>query len=151
MLGLLREGDGVAARVLQHLNVNVEQTRVEILKELDPNFSSHSEPIVASPARLTVPVTVESERPKKPIPVEPKVEVIDATNRYDVYCSERNQEVVVYRNALFKGVRRLFREDRARLADFYELEQSNGQTIFIAKYSVIKFCEPGTTPGAEKG
>ncbi|HYT59258.1 MAG TPA: Clp protease N-terminal domain-containing protein [Haliangiales bacterium] len=38
LLGLLREGDGVAARVLNGLNVDVEKTRVEILKELDPNY-----------------------------------------------------------------------------------------------------------------
>ena len=38
LLGLLREGDGVAARVLSSLAVDVEQTRKEILKELDPNF-----------------------------------------------------------------------------------------------------------------
>src|SRR5881227_825657 len=37
-LGLLREGDGVAARVLQQLGVELERTRQEILKELDPNF-----------------------------------------------------------------------------------------------------------------
>jgi hypothetical protein len=38
LLGLLREGDGVAARVLRRFKVNLEQTRKEILKELDPNF-----------------------------------------------------------------------------------------------------------------
>jgi ATP-dependent Clp protease ATP-binding subunit ClpC len=38
LLGLLREGDGVAARVLKNMNVNIEQTRQEILKELDPNI-----------------------------------------------------------------------------------------------------------------
>jgi predicted dehydrogenase len=38
LLGLLREGDGVAARVLEKLNINVEETRQEILRELDPNF-----------------------------------------------------------------------------------------------------------------
>jgi ATP-dependent Clp protease ATP-binding subunit ClpC len=38
LLGLLREGDGVAARVLKNLEVDIEQTRQEILKELDPNF-----------------------------------------------------------------------------------------------------------------
>ena len=36
---LLREGDGVAARVLKNLDVDIEQTRQEILKELDPNFT----------------------------------------------------------------------------------------------------------------
>src|SRR5712691_5845594 len=40
LLGLLREGDGVAARVLKNLDVDIEQTRPEILKELDPNFAS---------------------------------------------------------------------------------------------------------------
>jgi predicted dehydrogenase len=37
LLGLLREGDGVAGRVLKNLGVNIEQTRLEILRELDPN------------------------------------------------------------------------------------------------------------------
>jgi predicted dehydrogenase len=37
LLGLLREGDGVAARVLASLEVDVETARREILKELDPN------------------------------------------------------------------------------------------------------------------
>src|ERR1051325_3111478 len=43
LLGLLREGDGVAARVLTGLNVDIEQTRQEILKELDPNFAAQDE------------------------------------------------------------------------------------------------------------
>jgi ATP-dependent Clp protease ATP-binding subunit ClpC len=43
LLGLLREGDGVAARVLKNLDVDIEQTRQEILKELDPNFQSQEE------------------------------------------------------------------------------------------------------------
>lgn len=40
LLGLLREGDGVAAHVLKNLDVDIEQTRQEILKELDPNLAS---------------------------------------------------------------------------------------------------------------
>ncbi len=43
LLGLLREGDGVAARVLKNLDVDIEQTRQEILKELDPNFQGGEE------------------------------------------------------------------------------------------------------------
>src|SRR4026208_2329105 len=43
LLGLLREGDGVAARVLKNLDVDIEQTRQEILKELDPNFTSQED------------------------------------------------------------------------------------------------------------
>lgn len=40
LLGLLRESDGVAARILNDLGVDVEQTRKQILKELDPNFNA---------------------------------------------------------------------------------------------------------------
>jgi len=39
LLGLLREGEGVAARVLKNLEVDLDRTRNEVLKELDPNFS----------------------------------------------------------------------------------------------------------------
>jgi ATP-dependent Clp protease ATP-binding subunit ClpC len=38
LLGILLEGKGVAAMVLKNLKVNIEQTRKEILKELNPNF-----------------------------------------------------------------------------------------------------------------
>src|SRR5580658_8675535 len=44
LLGLLREGDGVAAKVLRNLDVDIEQTRQEILKELDPQFANPDEP-----------------------------------------------------------------------------------------------------------
>ncbi len=40
LLGLLREGEGVAARVLKTLEVDIERTRNEILRELDPQFSA---------------------------------------------------------------------------------------------------------------
>ncbi|HET7536300.1 MAG TPA: ATP-dependent Clp protease ATP-binding subunit, partial [Candidatus Didemnitutus sp.] len=40
LLGLLREGEGVAARVLKTLDIDIERTRQEILKELDPQFAS---------------------------------------------------------------------------------------------------------------
>ncbi len=50
LLGLLREGDGVAARVLKNLDVDIEQTRQEILKELDPNFAAQEEQPAAETA-----------------------------------------------------------------------------------------------------
>jgi ATP-dependent Clp protease ATP-binding subunit ClpC len=43
LLGLLREGDGVAAKVLKNLDVDIERTRNEILRELNPNFSPEEE------------------------------------------------------------------------------------------------------------
>src|SRR5437773_394894 len=66
LLGLLREGDGVAARVLKNLDVDIEQTRQEILKELDPNFAAQEESGAAS--------TGPGEVPEKPAP-EKKGEV----------------------------------------------------------------------------
>jgi ATP-dependent Clp protease ATP-binding subunit ClpC len=38
LLGLLREGEGVAAKVMKSLGVDIERVRNEILKELDPNY-----------------------------------------------------------------------------------------------------------------
>ena len=55
LLGLLREGEGVAARVLKSLELDIERTRNEILKELDPNFTpSESEQEGGEPARKDV-------------------------------------------------------------------------------------------------
>lgn len=39
LLGLLREGEGIAARVLQRLQIDIQSTRNEILAEIDPNFA----------------------------------------------------------------------------------------------------------------
>ncbi len=48
LLGLLREGEGVAARVLKSLEIDIESCRNEILSELDPNFSGDAgEPITS--------------------------------------------------------------------------------------------------------
>ena len=43
LLGLLREGEGVAARVLKRLEIDIQRTRNEILAEIDPNFSPDDE------------------------------------------------------------------------------------------------------------
>lgn len=40
LLGLLREGEGMAARVLTSLSVDLQTTRNEVLAEIDPNFSA---------------------------------------------------------------------------------------------------------------
>jgi ATP-dependent Clp protease ATP-binding subunit ClpC len=49
LLGLLREGEGPAARVLKDAGVDIEKTRREILKELDPNSASGAEPQAGGP------------------------------------------------------------------------------------------------------
>jgi len=40
LLGLLREGEGVAAQVLRNLDVDLETVRIEVMRELDPNFEA---------------------------------------------------------------------------------------------------------------
>jgi ATP-dependent Clp protease ATP-binding subunit ClpA len=134
LLGLLREGDGVAARVLKNLGVDTEVTRQHILRELDPNCSRE-------PDGPGLPQNAQSQKSQH--------EPIDVSKRYDVYCREGDQEVV-YTNALFKGRKTLFaKKDYDFLAEYVELEQSDGRTIFISRHIVIKFCEHGTTAGAE--
>ena len=44
LLGLLREGEGVAARVLSNLNIDIEKARQAVLKELDPNYEPGRKP-----------------------------------------------------------------------------------------------------------
>lgn len=41
LLGLLREGEGMASRVLERLNVDLQTTRNEVLAEIDPNFAEN--------------------------------------------------------------------------------------------------------------
>lgn len=133
LLGILREADGVAARVLSNLDVNVEETRQAILKELDPNFKVSS-----------VEYVVPEEEPKKK-----QDDMIDISKRYDVYCRE-GSEAVVYRNVLFKGMKKLFQMERYSIfTEYLEVEQADGKTIFFSRASIIKFCEHGITPGPE--
>src|SRR5215211_7962802 len=54
LLGLLREGEGVAARVLKTLELDIERTRNEILKELDPNFTPSESDQESEPAKKDV-------------------------------------------------------------------------------------------------
>jgi ATP-dependent Clp protease ATP-binding subunit ClpA len=135
LLGILREGDGVAGRLLSSLEVNAEQARQEVLRELDPNYAcsdDEAKPPLESRGSTT------SNRDE-----------IDTGKRYDVYCAERNQKVVVYRNALFKGVKKPFPHNQFLPDAFVELEQANGQSVFVSRYSIVKFCPHGTIPDAE--
>jgi ATP-dependent Clp protease ATP-binding subunit ClpC len=44
LLGLLREGEGVASRILKNLNIDLEKARVAIMKELDPDYEPGAAP-----------------------------------------------------------------------------------------------------------
>jgi len=132
LLGLLREADGVAALVLASFKVDVENTRQEILRELDPNY--HPTAIDSKPSGVS---------PDKES-LNPQRDSVDTTKRYDVYCTERDQEAV-YRNALFKGRKDLLKVDEHDIpSQFLEIEQADGKIVFVARSSVIKFCEHQT-------
>jgi hypothetical protein len=79
-----------------------------------------------------------------PPPPEPQ---IDTSKRYDVYCFDADRQAVVYRNALFKGSATLLPHPggRVHFPDYIELEQANGQSIFLPRSSIFRFCLPGTT------
>lgn len=150
LLGLLLEGDGVASRVLKNFAVDAEQTRQEILRELDPNFSAGNAETGPSSAKDTSSMPTKSDLPPQTRPADIRSALIDTSKRYDVHCAERNEAVVVYRNALFKGVKKLFQTSQFdTFSEFLEIEQANGQTVFLARGTVVKFCEHGTSPGAE--
>ena len=124
LLGLLREGDGVAARVLRNLDVDIDVTRQNILKELDPNYSPG--------ARKDAMDQMEES-------LKAQSDEIDTSKRYDVYCSEGGREAV-YRNALFKGTKKLLpKSEEDVFSEFIELEQADGKTIFVARSSLVKF------------
>ncbi len=62
LLGLLREGEGVAARVLKNLDIDIDQCRQEILHELDPNFEESEE----SAAGMTEEIEANKKQVKTP-------------------------------------------------------------------------------------
>lgn len=64
LLGLLREGEGVAARILKNLDIDIEQARAEILNELESGFTPPSEDVEGGGGGGAVPGTKKpSETP----------------------------------------------------------------------------------------
>ncbi|TFE66875.1 NDP-hexose 4-ketoreductase [Methylacidiphilum sp. Yel] len=66
LLGLLREGEGVAATILKNLDIDLERVRNEILKELDPNFSASGEEENPEPAFAGTTETTSKKEVKTP-------------------------------------------------------------------------------------
>jgi len=72
---------------------------------------------------------------------------VDVTKRYDVYCSQHaTAGSVVYRNVRFVRARSLLGAGGHMdvLSQVIELEQANGQTVFIGRHGILRFCEHGT-------
>lgn len=67
LLGLLREGEGVASQVLQALNVDLDNTRIEVMRELDPNYEpgEGNEPPEPGPASKQTKAE-QGDKPKTP-------------------------------------------------------------------------------------
>jgi ATP-dependent Clp protease ATP-binding subunit ClpA len=131
LLGLLQDGEGVAGRVLKNLRLDTKEVRMEILKELNPNYDPENE------------FVVKSERQ------EPYSDTVNITKRYDLYCREGEREII-YRNVQLKGIKRLFKKTPYdSFFDYVEIEQGNGQTLFLARSSIIKFCGHGSSPTGE--
>jgi ATP-dependent Clp protease ATP-binding subunit ClpA len=139
LLGLLGEGEGVASRVFQHLKVDIKTTRQEILKELDPNYGYSDK------------FPEDLEAPPQPATPQPQRDLVDLTKRYDLFCREGNEGLVIYRNVLFRTIRSLFpRAQYDSASEFLELEQADGQRVCVARSSVMKFCEHGVAPNPER-
>jgi hypothetical protein len=110
---------------------------------------SHRGGVGEKPPRLLQSFQHHQSRPNV-IPPEPEPQ-IDVSKRYDIYCFEAAQKMVVYRNALFKSVGSLLTPpgNRPGFPQFVEVEQANGQSVFISRSSVFRFCAPGTELVAE--
>jgi len=48
LLGLLREDEGVAARILKNLNIDLGRARIEVMKLLDPDYEGNEETVPAA-------------------------------------------------------------------------------------------------------
>jgi hypothetical protein len=138
LLGLLREGDGVAGRVLKNFDVDLEKTRLQVLGEL--NDTANPTLQVADVAATLQPQHSSKE----------DLRAVDTSKRYDVYCSERNGQVIVYRNALFRERRKLLSTEKHDFGcEYLVLEQSNGHAVYLCLHSVLRFCEHGAAIAGE--
>jgi ATP-dependent Clp protease ATP-binding subunit ClpC len=112
LLGLLREGEGVAAQVLRNLNIDIETTRIEVMKELDPNFE---------PGESSIPQAQEPQ-PAAPAPpgqgqaqpAKPKTPALNAFGRELTELARKGQldPVVGRANELERAIQILCRRTK---------------------------------------
>jgi hypothetical protein len=90
--------------------------------------------------------------PDFPEQMKPSEDEIDKSKRYDIYSTLRGNEVIVYHNVLIKGKKTMFpADDKFRFTDtFVELQQANGETIYINRHAILAICEHGTGFSFEK-
>ncbi|MEI6972488.1 MAG: Clp protease N-terminal domain-containing protein, partial [bacterium] len=68
LLGLLREGEGLAAQVLRNLGVDFEAVRLAVRKEMDPNFEPGEEDAVLGAAAAGAAAAQQPAQPKSKTP-----------------------------------------------------------------------------------
>ena len=76
LLGLLHEGEGVAAQVLRNLNIDLESARLAVMKELDPDLDAEDETGAASGAPSPA-----ASAPAKPAAAKSKTPALNAFGR----------------------------------------------------------------------
>ena len=83
LLGLLREGEGIAARVLENLGVDLEEIRYEIMKTLDPEYDGeeNSEENSYNEEELNSERLDSSEKPQKKEKNKSKTPALNAFGR----------------------------------------------------------------------
>jgi hypothetical protein len=81
----------------------------------------------------------------------PPVEEVDLDKKYDIYVTEPFTGLIVYRSASLRETKSLARTARYDCAaEFIEILQSNGDSVFIRRNAIVKFCEPGAKLISEK-
>jgi ATP-dependent Clp protease ATP-binding subunit ClpA len=152
LLGLLRQPEGGAARIFQKLYIDPDSLRRQVLLAFEVKHAAGNAGSPAgqplSPSEKDTEMFAKKASPEEnslPIPAARDTrEAIDLTQRYDVYCVERNDKLVVHRNVRFLSVKSLIPQSESDgTGDFVELEQPDGQTVFIAKSTIVRFCAAG--------
>jgi hypothetical protein len=71
---------------------------------------------------------------------------VDPEKPYDIYVAETQHKIVVYRRAFFRGVKCLERSHgyTSFLSEYMEIGQSNGDSVFVRRHAIVKFCDPET-------
>ena len=154
LLGLLRQPHGRAARILKDLCVDPEALRKQVLlafevKKIEPHVAAAG---ALPPSEKDTEMYAKKGTPPaspSPSPANPPREPVDLTRRYDVYCVE-HQKTIIHRNVRFKATKTLLpRHDYDQASDYLELEQPDGQGIFVNKSTILRFCAPGAKPEIE--
>ncbi len=92
-------------------------------------------------------------RPKTAAVFKPSdLPLIDQSKNYDVYTSHSAGRMLVYRNVLIRGVKRIVEDGEPSFVRdaMLELQQANGQTIYVTRFAIHAVCEHGTDLHVER-